>query len=246
MKRSSGLATVATFGFAAAAPALVVWNLNDLGGAGISTPARQSFEVATRYWSSILEPPSNVKDDVTINLDIGFKPAKDPKELGGTESQTTEIPVAKIYDVLRNGGKDPIDETAVSHLPALRNGGLAFGTHGYSQPGKVDVDTTTSLFDDDGSKNNTVFELSNTLTKSLGFQTEYPTVADAQVVFNSAFSFDFDPSDGISSGSYDFLAIVTHELGSITSVIFAMVRSETLCGSRCCGVIDTTPLVLRT
>src|SRR5262249_22438884 len=33
--------------------------------------------------------------------------------------------------------------------------------------------------------------------------------------FNSAFQFDFDPTDGIDSNSYDFQAVATHEIGHV-------------------------------
>jgi hypothetical protein len=35
----------------------------------------------------------------------------------------------------------------------------------------------------------------------------------ARIGFNSAFTFDFDPSDGISTGQTDFEAVATHEIG---------------------------------
>jgi hypothetical protein len=36
---------------------------------------------------------------------------------------------------------------------------------------------------------------------------------DTEITFNSAFAFDFDPTDGITSGQIDFVGVAIHELG---------------------------------
>jgi hypothetical protein len=33
------------------------------------------------------------------------------------------------------------------------------------------------------------------------------------VYFSSSYTFDFDPTDGISKGSYDFIGVAIHEIG---------------------------------
>ncbi len=37
--------------------------------------------------------------------------------------------------------------------------------------------------------------------------------SDASISFNSTFAFDFNPNDGIDSGSIDFVGVATHEIG---------------------------------
>jgi hypothetical protein len=39
------------------------------------------------------------------------------------------------------------------------------------------------------------------------------TASDASISFSSNFSWDFDPSNGVSSGTFDFIGVATHELG---------------------------------
>jgi hypothetical protein len=41
----------------------------------------------------------------------------------------------------------------------------------------------------------------------------YTGVVDAQIQFSSDFAFDFNPSNGISAGKYDFIGVAVHEMG---------------------------------
>ncbi|MEZ5162448.1 MAG: NF038122 family metalloprotease [Fimbriimonadaceae bacterium] len=36
---------------------------------------------------------------------------------------------------------------------------------------------------------------------------------DATIYFSSAFSWDFDPTNGINTGQYDLVGVATHEIG---------------------------------
>jgi hypothetical protein len=45
---------------------------------------------------------------------------------------------------------------------------------------------------------------------------------DATVQFNSGFSFDFDNSDGVTAGTYDFETVAIHELGHVPGFVSAV------------------------
>ena len=53
--------------------------------------------------------------------------------------------------------------------------------------------------------------------RALGFDMSFDPDADAAMTFNSSMlsQFDFDASDGIAAGKYDFEAIVVHEIGHV-------------------------------
>ncbi|UCE01914.1 MAG: NF038122 family metalloprotease [Candidatus Latescibacterota bacterium] len=53
--------------------------------------------------------------------------------------------------------------------------------------------------------------------RALGFDMSFDPAADASMNFNSNMldQFDFDPSDGIDAGKFDFEAIVVHEIGHV-------------------------------
>ena len=49
--------------------------------------------------------------------------------------------------------------------------------------------------------------------KALGLTDPHATESDTEITFNSTFSFDFDPSDGIDAGKIDFVGVAIHEIG---------------------------------
>jgi len=55
--------------------------------------------------------------------------------------------------------------------------------------------------------------MSNANAKALGLLAANNAAIDASITFSSNFSFDFDPTNGISAGFYDFVGVATHEIG---------------------------------
>ena len=50
--------------------------------------------------------------------------------------------------------------------------------------------------------------------------------APPAIAFNSNMSFDFDPSDGIDAGKYDFESAVTHQMGHVLGFVSAVGQCE--------------------
>lgn len=50
--------------------------------------------------------------------------------------------------------------------------------------------------------------------------------AKPAIGFNSSMNFDFDPSDGIDAGKYDFEGMVTHEIGHVLGFVSAVGQCE--------------------
>ncbi|MBI3431473.1 MAG: hypothetical protein HY018_04575 [Hydrogenophilales bacterium] len=56
-------------------------------------------------------------------------------------------------------------------------------------------------------------EISTANAKALGFNLPGPpTSTDASIGFGSSYFYDFDPSNGVTSGTYDFTGIAEHEI----------------------------------
>lgn len=194
----------------------VTFNLIDTGGTAVGTQARQGFEAAAYYWSSVLT------NNVTVNLRIGFS-TLGTGILGSTGSTSSIQFNSAYYNALATHITSTADATAVANLQPLSTG--AFGvnavtvqTNALNATGTGYLDTALRT-DNDGSQNNSTVSINTSVEKALGLTTnangqaiDY-SLADGAVTFSNTFSFDFNPTDGIASTSFDFIGVAIHEIG---------------------------------
>jgi|JI10StandDraft_1071094.scaffolds.fasta_scaffold23014_2 hypothetical protein len=181
--------------------------LNDLGGVGVGTQARAGFEAAAAMWSKFL------KDPITINLDVKFS-TLGPNILGSTGSTTNTINYGGLAQLLAADAKSIFDQAAVASL----QGGTALTFVSNEPPVSGAIDSTLRFLDNNGSFDNLNNNINTAQVKALGLNPVYnPTTnaggRDGSVSFSDAFSWDFDPSDGITAGSFDFVGVAAHEIG---------------------------------
>lgn len=200
----------------------LTFNLIDTGGTAMGTQARRGFETAARYWSSVLT------NDATINLDIGFQ-RLGPNILGSTGSSTGSLLVGHAYQELAANAQSQLDRRAVAGLQPLAlsanpvngaagNAALAAITNDFATSDQRGYTAGATRLDDDGSINNVVLDANTAVMKALGlsFDDDGNALADqidGSIVFSNQFAFDFDPTDGVDAGSYDFLGVAIHEIG---------------------------------
>ena len=153
------------------------------------------FRTAGNRWSSIFS------DNVTLNIAIDFKPLG-AGILGETSSNYAVTTYAATRTALNVDKKTTDDSTAVKNLPASNT--LCFLTN--SSSGQV-------ILENNGSANNLYLAMPTANAKALGLGTPTATAQDASMTFSSAFKFDFDPTNGILAGQYDFVGVATHEIG---------------------------------
>jgi hypothetical protein len=219
MKRSiNKLLLAASAAALACAPAhAVTFNLIDTGGTAVGTQARQGFEAAASYWSSVLT------NNVTVNLRIGFS-ALGAGILGSTGSTSALEFNSAYYNALYNNVTSATDLQAVTNLRPL---GVSAGyglnsltvqTNALNAAGTGYLDTALRT-DNDGSQNNNVVSINTSTAKALGLTTDAngrtlnPTAVDGSITFSTGFNFDFNPTDGISANSFDFIGVAIHEMG---------------------------------
>lgn len=202
----SGLAAGA-LSTASPASALTI-QLNDIGGVS-GSPAALGFQVAAKYWESVFT------NDATIRLDVGYSKL-DPGVLGSTGSTLyTYLDISDYQSLLGATGDSALDAIAVANLAPLS----ATGSVNALVPGYLDPVAMTGI--DVTAPNRTApdgLEISNTMAvstanlKALIGDFGYMG-ADGEVQFSSEFAFDFDPRDGITAGTYDFVGVAVHEIG---------------------------------
>ena len=182
------------------------------------------FEDAAAAWASVL------RDNVTININLGYT-ALDPGILGETGSTTYTVPYSTLKTALGNDITDSYDATAVSHLQTGNT--LSFEVNHTTQCGDCSnayVDSYNNslgpspLTGTIGNPRNANFDnqyvqMPYAEARALGLVSAVDSTIDGSITFSSLFSFDFDPSDGISSGQYDFVGIAEHEIGHLLGFV---------------------------
>ena len=153
--------------------------------------AKAAFLRAADIWESVVNSP------VTIFLDADYGPDNFGQPWGsGTLGATSSPSVGGAgYSVVRqnliNGANTPAKLAIYQALPA------------------------NSLPIDTGTGSTTSITVSASIARAIGLlnPTAQSTDSAARIGFNSSFTFDFDPSDGISFGQTDFEAVAVHEIG---------------------------------
>ncbi|MBX3112291.1 MAG: NF038122 family metalloprotease [Fimbriimonadaceae bacterium] len=161
------------------------------------------FQAAADRWSALF------KDPVTININIGFT------QLGqGILGSTSSTASTKSYSTVRSGlvadSKSALDATATAHLQAGSSVDFLMNWTSNSPNGGG---SSAPFLDDDGDANNTTLRLNTANQKALGIFTGNANDSDASITFSNQFSWDFDPTNGISAGKIDFVGVATHEIG---------------------------------
>jgi hypothetical protein len=125
--------------------------------------------------------------------------------------------MSRYYSLLNgNSSKSTLDLTAIAGLrPLDSNGGVAVTVPGYLNPANqtgVTTSDATRLAPTDQGIGNTI-ALASSNYKALLNDGRNDGSADANIQFSSTFNFDFDPTDGITTGAYDFIGVAVHEIG---------------------------------
>src|ERR1041385_7483680 len=160
--------------------------------------AKNAFIVAANRWEAVIATPITVVIDVDFGPTFFGQPYDDPNILGATGSAATIGPYSDLRQRLINGASTNSEAQLYNALPAA------------AVPLELDG-STSSVTNARLTKANAralgiVPDITNPDSLTLG-------QGDAGIGFNSAFPFDFNPDDGISSGLTDFDSVATHEIG---------------------------------
>lgn len=200
----TAVATAAALAAAASQAATI--NLIDLGGV-TGSQAEQGFRIAANYWGNLFT------NNVTINLGVGFS-ALGTGIIGSTGSARMDYSVATWESgILATRSNSMVDQMAV--LPALSaQGGISGLTVGVDGTGNNNT-TVTATLNGTQTASQTLY-LNTAVVKAVGGTATYAAGSgnrDGNVTFSTNFSFDFNPTDGISAGQMDFIGVAIHEIG---------------------------------
>ena len=176
--------------------------------AGTSASAQQAFIDAGARWSALLS------DNVTLDMTVGTS-ALGAGVLASTGSRRVNYTYTDFYSALATDSSSASDSTAVASLPSGNSFGMLINRTSDNPNGSG---SATPYVDAAGANNSTI-NLTTANAKALGLAPGTGTVGlctttcDASIVFGDAFAFDYDPTDGITAGQYDFVGLATRLIG---------------------------------
>ena len=173
--------------------------------------AYDAFVRAANVWEGAFT------DDITVNIAADFS-SLTPGVLGSTSSLSATAAYDVIVDRLKSDAD--ADDTIHAFLP------------NYAQ-----FTAATSASDSLSSD----IRVNKANLKAIGFSgvdTFFGTTNDGNIAFNSDFTFDFDKTDGISSGAFDFESIALHEIGHLLGFTSVVDSFDQFAGEQSAMVFD--------
>ena len=190
IKRVLGYLVISVTLMASAPVQALFFNLTSTGNAN----ADAGFQAAANYWQS------QFTDNVTVNITAGFA-ALAPGILGQAGSSYFNTNLSTMKGALAADATSAADAIMVAGLPT----GFTYSKYinGTSvNAGAAHVEAGVSQL-----------RMTTANAKAIGLLAANNPVADAAITFSSLFAFDFNRSNGIGAGLYDFIGIAIHELG---------------------------------
>ena len=162
---------------------------------------KDAFMAAGAIWSSFFT------DDITINLNVGTA-ALNPGVLAQAGSTRVNTSYASFLTQLTADATSASDAQAVGSLIPGADFDMLLNRTSNNPNGSG---SALAYVDDDGDANNATIRLTSANAKALGYTVN--AVSDASITFSNQFTWDYDTSDGVTAGSFDFVGIATHEIG---------------------------------
>lgn len=173
---------------------------------GTSEQAQQAIRLAGAEWTAV------ITTDITVDLNFETGLRLSNGILGTTKSLKIDLFYDDFRSRLAKVSTSAADASAVANLPA----GATFDrliNHTSDNPNGAG---SAMPYIDHGSRS---VRLAAANARAIGLQfqgNESPGCAaacDARIDISTRYQYDYDPSDGISPGTYDFVGIATHEIG---------------------------------
>ncbi len=206
-----GSAAVVAAALAAAAPAQAQTSFSLSFISGTTAQEQAAFTQAANFWSSILN------DNITVNLTVGTAALGSGilAEAASTfvRHSYTNTRAALVADA--TSANDTIATTNLQAGPFMRLWTNA------TENNPNGADSLTPYLDNSG-LNAAESWMTNANAKALGLAPNIipedqangcTALCDGYIAFSTGFGWDYDPSDGITAGLYDFVGIAVHEIG---------------------------------
>ena len=176
---------------------------NLIAAPGMRADVLAGFQEAAAMWSAVLS------DDVLVNINIDFK-ALPSGVLGSTLSERVWETYSDYRSSLGNDVTSAGDRSATGNLQTSETLSFLINRTKNSPNG---TGSATPYLDNNGDDNNSVVFLTRANAKAVGLLDPGDSASDANISFSTKFTWDFDRTDGITPGAFDFVAVAAHEIG---------------------------------
>jgi len=173
--------------------------------AGTPQNVCDGFAAAGAMWSAA------ISDNVTVNLTIDYQ-ALGAGILGSASSSSQSFTYTAVRDALIADAVSANDILSSSSLPGGNSIDMMIN---YTSNSPFGNGSATPYLDNDGDANNTTINMTIANAKALGLIAGNNPVSSGIITFSSNYAWDFDRSDGITPGTFDFVGVAAHELGHI-------------------------------
>ncbi|MFM2312427.1 MAG: hypothetical protein RLZZ04_1703 [Cyanobacteriota bacterium] len=161
---------------------------------------RDGIQEASQVWSSL------IANDVSVKIDVGFEPQADTDTLADADYNSVEVDYGEFRQALKDSATSDNDAIAVANLPQGDSFNVLINNTSENQG------SDEAYLDDNDSQNNSTIQITPATAKVLGLDSG-GEATDATITFDDTVNWDFDPSDGIAEGAYDFQSVAIHEIG---------------------------------
>ncbi len=157
--------------------------------------ASAAFDMAAEFLESIFFDPVTI----VVDADVSLLP---PGVIGATSSVDVSIGYDELRDLLIADADE--DETLPAQLPTLAQAQVELPDDGGTPFTLLGAEANRATLKALGVPENTL----------PGPQSQYnpSLIRDMSMAFSTAFTFDFDPTDGITPGMTDFVGVAIHEI----------------------------------
>ena len=169
---------------------------------GTNAQAQAGILAAEARWSALF------KDNVTVNITIGTGTLSSGV-IAQTGSTQNDYSYSAVRAAMTSDSKSANDAIAVANLQGGTNFSLLIN-HTANNPNGSN--SAVAYVDNTGANTNDIY-MTNANAKALGLIAGNQAGEDAKMTFSNTLPFDFDPTNGITPGTLDFVGVVTHEIG---------------------------------